>query len=350
MPLQLPLQSINNVAMKFSSPSLESGISLALSIGLVAGCSAAPRGAVESTRSGGVTPSATAAPNIPSTDGSIDYCAALKQVGIQYDKMKTGEAPADVARRAKVELGALTRFDEAMLGMVGVSGAVKKNSCVALPKSAVHKLTPSYQASMQGVTWRRGCLDSPDTLRDITVPYIDFEGSSRVGHIVMAEAVAHEIGDIFDRMYALSFPVQSIDRLEDITPDALKTASAVEAEQIDTNSMERNNTSAFNCRIVVGTKPYIISNHGLGRAIDINPVQNPFIYENGTKIGPAASREYLDRENARPGMLTYADKTGAAVIKLFTDRGWKWGGAIAGPDKDWQHFYKPNGPNPPYRP
>jgi hypothetical protein len=95
--------------------------------------------------------------------------------------------------------------------------------------------------------------------------------------------------------------------------------------------MAENNTSAFNFRRI--TNSTTISKHGYGVAIDINPIQNPYI--RGETILPPAGEEYLDRSNIRMGMITKGD----ICYQAFISRGWKWGGDWSTP-KDYQHFEK----------
>jgi hypothetical protein len=97
----------------------------------------------------------------------------------------------------------------------------------------------------------------------------------------------------------------------------------------DDASMEANNTSAFNCRRTTGGTAW--SQHSYGRAIDINPVQNPYV--SGGTVLPEAGRAFLDRGNSRPGMIAPGD----VVVRGFAAEGWGWGGTWTDP-LDYQHF------------
>ena len=99
----------------------------------------------------------------------------------------------------------------------------------------------------------------------------------------------------------------------------------------DGNSMRANNTSAFCYRQVTGSNH--LSWHSFGAAIDINPLQNPYV--NKGRVSPEEAREYLDRKDKRPHMIDHGDD----CYKIFIAHGWKWGGDWSG-DKDYQHFYK----------
>ena len=95
----------------------------------------------------------------------------------------------------------------------------------------------------------------------------------------------------------------------------------------DDQSMLSNNTSAFNYRMVTGGKT--LSKHAYGFAIDINPVQNPYI-KGSIVLPPDAVYD-----TAKPGTLTY----NCPVVKTFIRLGWTWGGSWESL-KDYQHFEK----------
>jgi poly-gamma-glutamate synthesis protein (capsule biosynthesis protein) len=93
--------------------------------------------------------------------------------------------------------------------------------------------------------------------------------------------------------------------------------------------MRHDNTSAFNCRYVAGTSTW--SQHAYGRAIDINPVENPYV--DGGRVSPPRGRRYLDRSDVRRGMVVERD----LVWRAFRRIGWEWGGTWTSA-QDYQHF------------
>jgi hypothetical protein len=97
----------------------------------------------------------------------------------------------------------------------------------------------------------------------------------------------------------------------------------------DDRSMAADNTSAFNCRRVAGSSSW--SEHAYGRAIDVNPVQNPSV--EGGVASPAAGQSYVNRSKHKRGMI----HAGGAVVRAFASVGWGWGGSWSSP-KDYQHF------------
>lgn len=99
----------------------------------------------------------------------------------------------------------------------------------------------------------------------------------------------------------------------------------------DDRSMAADNTSAYNCRAVTGGSTF--SDHAYGKAIDINPVRNPYVLPSG--VLPPAGRAYADVDrspgaDAEPGVIVAGD----VVVRAFTSRGWEWGASFA----DYQHF------------
>lgn len=152
----------------------------------------------------------------------------------------------------------------------------------------------------------------------LTITHVDFYGYSRHGHIIVAVSIADEVLDIFREIYDYGFPIAGM-RLIDYY------------YALDYYSMAANNSVGFNFRYIAGTTT--LSRHAWGMAIDINPIQNPFI--RGDVILPVAGRYYLDRSDIRPGMIIPGD----VVYRAFTSRGWIWGGHWRVPI-DYHHFEK----------
>ena len=120
---------------------------------------------------------------------------------------------------------------------------------------------------------------------------------------------------IFRRLYEIGYPIASMRLVDDFGGD-------------DDASMSANNTSAFNCRPVTGGGGF--SEHSYGTAIDVNPVQNPYLA--GSTVLPAEGRQYVDRPDS-PGVIHAGDE----VVQAFADHGFRWGGTWSGPI-DYQHF------------
>lgn len=164
------------------------------------------------------------------------------------------------------------------------------------------------------------CRIKYDELRYVRILYVDFEGDTREGELMVNRQVADDTLHIFYKLYTAGYRLCSVRLVDDY------------GEPGDDNvSMAADNTSAFNYRRVSGSRK--LSWHSYGCAIDINPVENPYI--NGKKVSPPAGRDYTNRKNMREHMIDHGD----LAYKVFRSYGWKWGGDFSG-DKDYQHFYK----------
>ncbi len=184
-------------------------------------------------------------------------------------------------------------------------------------EATVSRLDAAQQERMTGVSWRPGCPVALADLRLLTLAYHGFDGKPHTGRLVAHRDAAAALVNVFRRLYAARFPIR---RMQPV--DAYGGS--------DFRSIEADNTSAFNCRRVEGTSRW--SNHAYGRAIDVNPIENPYVTSAGTTSHPA-SRPYLDRSRARPGMATPR----GALVSAFQAVGWGWGGDWPG-TRDYQHF------------
>lgn len=175
-------------------------------------------------------------------------------------------------------------------------------------------------AAELGPSWRPGCPVPPEQLRRVDVDYLGFDGQTHRGELIVHEDLAPQIIAIFAQLRRVGYPVDKI-RTVDHYPDA-----------DDELSMEDNNTSAFNCRLIPGSNEW--SQHAYGRAIDINALLNPCLYVTGY-FEPHNAAVYLDRSRTDPGLIHAGDPAEHA----FTDSGWQWGGYWTTPD--YQHFERP---------
>ena len=184
-------------------------------------------------------------------------------------------------------------------------------------------LTDELKARITGMSYPAAgepCRVSYDDLRYVRVLYVDFDGAEQEGELMVHRQVANDVIDIFYKLYQKRYQLASVKLVDDFGQPG-----------DDGNSMRANNTSAFCYRQVTGTKH--LSWHSFGAAIDINPLQNP--YMNKGRVSPEEAREFLDRKDKRPHMIDHSDY----CYKVFHAHGWKWGGDWSG-DKDYQHFYK----------
>lgn len=176
---------------------------------------------------------------------------------------------------------------------------------------------------MTGVTWRPGCPVGLDQLRRVTLDYWTFEGTVTQGDLVVNADIVPAVQNTFAALFSQRFPIRKMTPIEAYGGD-------------DFTSIEADNTSAFNCRLATGSTTKW-SNHAYGRAIDLNPIENPYVTRSGTTSHPA-SQPYLQRSPDRAGMLT----TGSAALNAIDADGWTWGGRWSGP-VDYQHIEFPPG-------
>ncbi len=188
------------------------------------------------------------------------------------------------------------------------------------PKATQMPIPDDIWAEMEGVSWHDN-LPCPrrEELALLKVPHHDFEGKTQTGELIVAKSEAENLIKVFNRLYADGFRIERMERVDKYGGN-------------DRASMAVNNTSAFNCRVVSGTTR--LSQHALGKAIDINPIQNPWVSGNSTS--PPAGRPYdtlAERKPDIPGIVVKGD----AVVRAFASVGWKWGGNWTRP-VDYQHF------------
>jgi poly-gamma-glutamate synthesis protein (capsule biosynthesis protein) len=186
---------------------------------------------------------------------------------------------------------------------------------------------------MQGSSWHatRRCPARND-LALLTVPYLDFNGQPRTGQLIVAKSVAGTVAGAFmDIFRSGKFRIEKMNLIDNYSVRDVKGKAVREAS--DDESMKDSNTSAFNCRFKSGSME--LSAHAKGIAIDINPVQNPFISRSG-KVFPKEGSNY-DEERERTGDIVGIIVDGDVVTKAFRDRKWTWG-ADWKSSTDYQHF------------
>lgn len=171
-------------------------------------------------------------------------------------------------------------------------------------------------ADRLGVSHRAGCPLPVSELRLLRLSHWGFDGRLRTGELVVRASQAGAVVEVFRQLHAARFPVERMVTVEQYGAD-------------DDASMAANNTSAYNCRTTTGGSGF--SEHAYGTAIDVNPVQNPYV--RGTTVLPEAGRAYLDRGAVRLGMVVPDD----VVVRAFRSAGWGWGGDFSS-IKDYQHF------------
>lgn len=173
------------------------------------------------------------------------------------------------------------------------------------------------------VSYKENDHISLEELRYLRVLYRGFDENTHVGEMIVNQSIAEDILEIMSELYRNDYPIERMVLVDEYNGD-------------DEASMEDNNTSAFNYRVIAGTSQ--LSKHGMGLAIDINPKYNPYVVEraNGEIIvSPESGADYADRSKEFSYKLSEDD----LCVKLFLEHGFTWGGDWSTP-KDYQHFEK----------
>ena len=164
-----------------------------------------------------------------------------------------------------------------------------------------------------------------DELRYLHILHFDFDGESVEGELICNELIAGDLAEIFQELYRNEYQIEKVLLIDEYEGD-------------DTASMEDNNTSCFNYRLVEGSEH--LSKHAYGLALDINPLYNPYITytkDGEMQVSPASALPYADRSSYFPYKIDEND----LCYKLFTRYGFTWGGNWNSM-KDYQHFQKTN--------
>ena len=185
-----------------------------------------------------------------------------------------------------------------------------------------HSVSPVTKAQLPH-SWRSGCPVAPAELRRVRLSHWGFDGQVHTGALVVNESAVPDVLVVFRRLYKARFPVRRMRPIDAYGGN-------------DERSLAADNTAGFNCRYAVGPGPRRWSTHAYGLAIDINPVENPYL--EGGRVHPRAGRAYLNRSNVRPGMAV----RGRVLVRAFTAVGWQWGGRWTG-TPDYQHFSSTGG-------
>jgi hypothetical protein len=206
-----------------------------------------------------------------------------------------------------------------MLFLVQPPSSLARSSSVARPgfTATVTRIPSDVRRWMTGQSWRPGCPVPLRALRLVRLRYWGFDDQAHIGRLVVHRDQADKIVRAFRRLYGVSYPIRR-----------MRLVDAYGAD--DRTSMAHDNTSAFNCRYRAGS-PGEWSQHAYGRAVDVNPVENPYVWSGG--VSPSNGAGYVDRSQHRPGMIHHGD----AVWWAFHYRGWEWGGDWTDV-KDYQHF------------
>ena len=187
-----------------------------------------------------------------------------------------------------------------------------------MPASSFTGTVAAVTAADLPSSWRPGCPVAPEDLRLLRLSHWGFDDQPHVGSLVVAVSATDAVLEAFRTLYDQRFPIRRMEPVDAYGGD-------------DDASMAADNTSGFNCRPAVTTGPPHWSNHAYGLAIDVNPVENPYLL--GGQVLPPAGTDFVDRSTYRPGMAV----AGGVLTSAFVAVGWSWGGLWDG-SPDYQHF------------
>ena len=192
--------------------------------------------------------------------------------------------------------------------------------CMALPAFAedfwISEIDDALMARMKGKSYKDNCPIPVEDLRYVHVLHKDLQGNTHEGELVCNVYIAKDVLEIFRGLYEAGYPVERVRLVDDYDAD-------------DEMSMRDNNSSCFNFRFI--TQSTKISKHGLGLAVDINTLYNPYV--KGEHVEPSTAKEYTDRSKNFP----YKIERGDLCFRLFAEHGFEWGGDWKSL-KDYQHF------------
>jgi D-alanyl-D-alanine carboxypeptidase-like protein len=193
-------------------------------------------------------------------------------------------------------------------------------------KGKVDTLPAGLAAQMRGTTWKPGCPVPLENLRLLHFNYWGFDHTLHRGPMVVNASVADDVLWVFKQLYDAEFPIKKVGLTTPFHPKAFALHRRI--------TSHRSVTASFNCRpVVTALGPAdTYSEHSYGLAIDLNPVQNPYVTSDGF-VRNRAAEPYLDRSRNLEGMVHQDD----VVFRSFAAIGWSWGGDWSG-DKDYMHF------------
>lgn len=189
--------------------------------------------------------------------------------------------------------------------------------------ASIQPLPASVRAALTGTFWHKGCPVPLSHLRVLTVAHWGFDGRLHNGQLIVNEDVAAPLARVFRKLYTLHFPIRHMQIADYYGPE-----KSLPADNDVSESFECRQAAASPCTGKARTGTW--SEHAYGHAVDLNPVENPYV-GCGMSRDPR-SRPYFDRSRLRRGMVT------PAVIAAFRSIGWGWGGAWSGSTKDYMHF------------
>ena len=187
------------------------------------------------------------------------------------------------------------------------------------------KIDDKLFARIKGKTFKDDCTLPVEDLRYLNLLHKDLNGNTLKGEMICNVHIAKDLIKIFQKLYSSNYPIEKIRLMDEYDAD-------------DETAMRDNNSSCFNFRFVSHTTR--VSKHGLGLAVDINTLYNPYhkIVDGKEIIEPATGKDYLDRKKTFPYKIEEND----LCCRLFKEHGFNWGGNCWEDRQDYQHFELPD--------
>lgn len=173
----------------------------------------------------------------------------------------------------------------------------------------ISRIPDAVWRSMVGRSWHRGCPVGRSGLRLLRINYWDYTGYRRQGEVVAAASVVRQIAAALTDLYRAKIPIRSMYRV-----DRFGWSRRLQGAD-DYASMAAGNTSAFNCRWVVG-RPGVRSPHSYGRSLDVNPWENPY----RSRQGWVPNAWWPGHSHARIAWRSRSH----VVVRTMAGRGLRW--------------------------
>lgn len=184
---------------------------------------------------------------------------------------------------------------------------------------AITRIPDGMWRQMAGITWHAGCPVGRAGLRLLRINYWDYQGYRRRGELVAAAGVIGQMSRALTVMYAEKLPLRSMYRVDRFGwSDRLHGGD-------DYASMAAGNTSAFNCRDVVG-RPGVRSPHSWGRSLDVNTWENPY----RSPQGLVPNAWWQSHSHPRVAWRSRSHR----VVEIMRNHGLRWTYGLS----DTQHF------------
>ena len=189
----------------------------------------------------------------------------------------------------------------------------------------ISKIDDKIFARIKGKSFKDECTLPVEDLRYLNLLHKDIKGNTLQGEMICNVHIAKDLLKIFEKLFRSNYPIEKIRLVDEYNAD-------------DETAMRDNNSSCFNFRFVSHTTR--VSKHGLGLAVDINTLYNPYhkVVDGEEIIEPATAKEYLDRTKIFPYKIEEND----LCCKLFKEHGFNWGGNCWDNRQDYQHFELPD--------